>query len=119
MIVSRELRFSPYSPLQKNVRPPATRSTSSVTVPRVRRMAMSSSPKSSPTGPTTRTSSKNEAARAKWVAAPPSIRSRAPNGVRTASNAIDPTTVTLMGREPYKGAARGPSAAGHVLCWSM
>ena len=85
VIVSRELRLSAYSPLQKNVLPPAMRSTSSVTVPRVRRISMSSSAKSSPTGPTTRTSSKNDAARAKWVAAPPSIRSRDPNGVLTAS----------------------------------
>ena len=53
-------------------------------------------PKSSPTGPTARTSSKNDAARLKWVAAPPSMRSRAPNGVLTASKAMDPTTVRLM-----------------------
>jgi hypothetical protein len=43
------------------------------------------------------TSSKNDAPSAKWVAAPPSIRSRTPAGVLTASKAIDPTTVTLMG----------------------
>ena len=56
---------------------------------------MSSSPKSSPTRPTMWTSSKNDAASAKYVAAPPSIRSRSPNGVLTASNATEPTTVML------------------------
>ena len=55
------------------------------------------SPKSSPTGPTTCTSSKNDAASAKCTAEPPSIRSRDPNGVVTASNAIEPTTVTDIG----------------------
>ena len=54
-------------------------------VPRVRSVANDASSKSSPTGPTGRTSSKNDAARAKWVAAPPSIRSRSPKGVLTAS----------------------------------
>ena len=39
---------------------------------------------------------KNEAASAKCTAAPPSIRLRSPNGVLTASKAIDPTTVTDM-----------------------
>ena len=74
---------------------------------------MSSSVKSSPTGPTGRTSSKNDAARAKWVAAPPSIRSREPNGVRTASNAMDPTTVTLIGGVTVApGAAEGRRGAG-------
>ena len=57
----------------------------------------SSSPKSSPTGPTTRTSVKKLAARAKWTADPPSIRSRSPNGVRTESNAMEPTTVSDIG----------------------
>jgi hypothetical protein len=83
--VSRVLRFEEYSPFQKNVRPPRTCSTSSVIVPRVRSVRHECSSKSSPTGPTTRTSSKNDAARAKWVAAPPSIRSRCPKGVLTAS----------------------------------
>jgi hypothetical protein len=96
-IVSRELRLSRYSPFQKKVLPPGTCSTSSVIVPRVRSTRQASSSKSSPTGPTTRTSSKNDAPSAKWVAAPPSIRSRTPNGVLTASKAIDPTTVRLMG----------------------
>ena len=71
---------------------------SSVCTSRARRTSYSSGPKRSPTGPTTRTSSKNDAASAKWTAEPPSIRSRAPNGVRTASKAIDPTTVTLIAR---------------------
>src|SRR5437763_1452078 len=79
--VTREFRSQPYSPCQKNVLPPATRSTSPVLVPRVCRTRRSSSAKSSPTGPTTRTSSKNDAASAKCVAAPPSIPSRSPNGV--------------------------------------
>ncbi len=84
-MVSREFRSQPYSPSQKKVLPPATRSTSSVLVPRVARIARSSSVKSSPTGPTGRTWSKNDAANAKCVAAPPSMRSRAPKGVRTVS----------------------------------
>ena len=94
--VSREFRLSRYSPFQKNVLPPRTCSTSSVMVPRVRSVAHDGSSKSSPTGPTTRTSSKNDAASAKCVAAPPSIRSRDPDGVLTASYAIEPTTVTVM-----------------------
>src|ERR1039458_3603472 len=95
--VSREFRSQPYSPFQKKVLPSATRSTSLVSVPLVASVVSSCSPKSVPTGPTTCTSSKNEAASAKWVAAPPSIRSRSPNGVLTASKAIEPTTVTLTG----------------------
>ena len=65
------------------------------TVPRVRSASHDASSKSSPTGPTGRTSSKNDAASAKWVSAPPSMRSREPDGVFTASYAIDPTTVML------------------------
>ena len=83
--VSRVLSPVWYSPFQKNVLPPSMRSTSSVIVPRVRSASHEASSKSSPTGPITRTSSKNDAARAKWVAAPPSIRSRDPEGVMTAS----------------------------------
>ena len=94
--VSREFRSQPYSPAQKKLLPPATRSTSSVFVSRVDSSAQASSPKSSPTGPTTRTSSKKEAASAKCVAAPPTIRSRLPNGVATVSKAIDPTTVMAI-----------------------
>jgi hypothetical protein len=41
---------------------------------------------------------KKLAAREKWTAAPPSIRSRSPKGVRTESKAIDPTTVSDIGR---------------------
>ena len=73
---------------------------SSVSTPRASSTASSGSPKSSPTGPTTRTSLKNDAASEKCTAEPPSMRSRSPNGVRTASKAMDPTTVTAMGREP-------------------
>ena len=45
-----------------------------------RSTSYSSSPKSSPTGPTTRTSVKKLAASEKWTAEPPSMRSRSPNG---------------------------------------
>ncbi len=71
---------------------------SPVSTLRAWRTAYSSSPKSSPTGPTTWTTSKNDAASEKCTAEPPSIRSRLPNGVVTASNAIDPTTVTDISR---------------------
>src|SRR3954453_18593657 len=57
----------------------------------------SESPKSSPTGPTTRTSQKKLAASEKCTADPPSMRSRSPKGVFTESNAIDPTTTRLIG----------------------
>ncbi len=69
---------------------------SSVRIPRPSRTSNCSAPKSSPTGPTGLTSVKKLAAREKWTAAPPSIRSRSPNGVLTASKAIDPTTVSDM-----------------------
>src|SRR5438874_6379613 len=86
---------------------------SSVSTPRARRAAYSASPKSSPTGPTTRTSVKKDADSAKWTAEPPSIRSRAPNGVVTVSNAIDPTTVTLMaGRRVPAGGRHGARDRG-------
>src|SRR5918999_3367008 len=94
--VWRAFRFHSYSARQKKVRPPGTCSMSSVFTPRSRSTAYSSSPKSSPTGPTTRTSVKKLAAKAKWTAEPPSMRSRSPNGVLTASNAIDPTTTRVM-----------------------
>ena len=94
--VRREFRSEPYSPRQKNVSPPRTRTRSPRSVPRVASTASSSGPKSPPTGPTTTTRSNCDAASAKCVAAPPSIRSRAPAGVRTASNAIEPTTVIIV-----------------------
>src|SRR3954469_5375420 len=72
------------------------RSMSSVLTPRACGPADSGFPKSSPTGPTTRTSVKNDAASEKCTAEPPSMRSRCPNGVCTASNAIEPTTTRLM-----------------------
>src|SRR4051812_41881438 len=72
---------------------------SEVSTPRPSRTASSSSPKSSPTGPTTWISEKKLAARAKWTAEPPSIRSRSPNGLLTESKAIDPTTVRDMAVE--------------------
>src|SRR5918997_1993749 len=71
-------------------------SMSSVITPRSRRTAYSSSPKSSPTGPITRVSARNDEASAKCTAAPPSRRPRRAVCVSTASNAIDPTTVRLM-----------------------
>ena len=71
---------------------------SSVTMPRLSSTSNCSAPKSSPTGPTGRTSVKKLAASEKWTAAPPSMRSRSPNGVLTASKAIDPTTVSAMPR---------------------
>src|SRR5437879_5363023 len=83
---------------------------SSVLTPRACSTAYSASPKSSPTGPTTRTSSKNDAASEKCTADPPSRRSRSPNGVLTASNAIEPTTVMLMAPEPT-GRCRPADAA--------
>ena len=67
-------------------------------MPRARSSSSGSSPKSSPTVPTTRTSVKKLAARAKWTAEPPSILSRSPNGVCTASKAIEPTTVSGIAR---------------------
>ena len=67
---------------------------SSVITPRECSAAYSSSPKSSPTGPTTRVSAKNEEASEKCTAEPPSSRSRFPVSVSTASNAMDPTTVS-------------------------
>ena len=83
--VSREFRSQPYSPCQKKVRPPGTCSMSETSTPRPRRTSSCASPKSSPTGPTTRTSSKKDAASEKCTAAPPSIRSRSPKGVLTVS----------------------------------
>ena len=70
--------------------------------------AYSSSPKSSPTGPTTRTSVKKLAAREKCTADPPSMRSRSPKGVLTASKAIDPTTTRLIGGQS-RGCEHRPS----------
>src|SRR5688572_2147395 len=84
---------------------------SSVFTPRSRSTSYSDSLKSAPTGPTTRTSVKKLAASEKWTADPPSMRSRSPNGVRTASNAIDPTTTRLTGGRSLEDARneRGPS----------
>src|ERR1700710_2056438 len=75
---------------------------SSVRMPRASSSSKCSLPKSSPTGPTGRTSVKKLAASEKWVAAPPSMRSRSPKGVLTASKAIDPTTVRAMRAAPYR-----------------
>src|SRR5215207_7422193 len=73
---------------------------SSVITPRECSASYSDCPKSSPTGPTTRVSAKNDEASAKCTAEPPSSRSRFPVSVSTASNAMDPTTVSdLEGRD--------------------
>src|SRR5919201_4207189 len=96
---------------------------SSVLTPRSERTACSESPKSSPTGPTTRTSVKKVDASEKCTAEPPSIFSRSPNGVFTASNAIDPTTTRLMkagslanrGETAYALAARVEQRLGRHL----
>src|SRR3954471_10965792 len=82
---------------------------SSVLTPRPCRTPYSSSPKSSPTGPTTRTSVKNDAASEKWTADPPSMRSRCPNGVCTASKAIEPTTTRLMRSRRLAAVDRDPA----------
>ena len=74
-----------------------------------RSTSYSASPKSSPTGPTTRTSVKKLAASEKCTAEPPSMRSRSPNGVRTASKAIDPTTTRLMGADSLDRRCEDPS----------
>ena len=108
--VWRLLRSYSYSPDQKKVLPPCTCSMSSTLTPRARSTSYSASPKSSPTGPTTRTSSRNEAASAKCTAEPPSMRSRSPHGVLTASKAIDPTTVTLMRARKGTSAGSPPGA---------
>src|SRR6478752_5309258 len=78
------------------------RSMSSVRTPRFSSTSNSAAPKSSPTGPTGRTSVKKLAAREKCTAAPPSMRSRSPKGVLTASKAIDPTTVSAMRTAAYR-----------------
>src|SRR5919112_2108145 len=78
---------------------------SSVMTPRSRSTAYSSSPKSSPTGPITRVSARNEEASAKCTAAPPRRRSRLAVCVSTASNAMDPTTVRLMRSSRVSSAA--------------
>src|SRR5688572_16961613 len=88
---------------------------SSVITPRSCRTAYSASPKSSPTGPITRVSARNDEASAKCTAAPPSRRSRLAVCVSTASNAMEPTTVRVMragslaagrARTPHLAAAR-------------
>src|SRR3954466_3176691 len=80
---------------------------SSVLTPRSCRTAYSSSPKSSPTGPTTRVSAKNDDAMEKWTAEPPSSRGREAVGVSTASKAMEPTTVRDMG-EPSGSRSEPP-----------
>src|SRR3954469_2677300 len=99
---------------------------SSVFTPRSCSTAYSLLPKSSPTGPTTRTSVKKLAASEKWTAEPPSMRSRSPNGVLTESKAMEPTTTRLMGGAAYlarqhardtdrgMGRSRGDAARGRA-----
>src|SRR4051794_5228770 len=88
---------------------------SSVFTPRSRSTSYSDSPKSSPTGPTTRTSVKKLAASEKCTAEPPSMRSRSPKGVFTASKAIDPTTTRLIGAGSLASRRRGGTQAAHPL----
>src|SRR5215210_1731586 len=83
---------------------------SATSTPRERRSSTCSAPKSSPTGPTTWTSLKKLAASAKCTAEPPSIRSRSPNGVRTESNAIEPTTVSDTAAILSRGGGGGGGA---------
>src|SRR5829696_2284089 len=111
--VCRMFTFHSYSPAQKNVLPPSTCSMSSVFTSCARSTSYSDSPKSSPTGPTTRTSLKNDAASEKCTAEPPSMRSRSPKGVLTASKAIDPTTTTLM--RPRRLADKRPLTAVYIV----
>src|SRR3954467_15476730 len=86
------------------------RSMSSVLTPRACSTPNSASPKSSPTGPTTDVSAKKDDASAKCTAEPPSIRSRLPACVSTASNAMEPTTVTIaMGAAGYRPRATSPA----------
>jgi hypothetical protein len=80
---------------------------SSVMTPCRRSTSYSASPKSSPTGPTGRTSVKKLAAREKCTAEPPSARSRSPKGVLIASKAIDPTTVSDMAAGRLADGPRG------------
>ena len=110
-------RSQSYSPRQKNVRPPSTRSMSSVITPCRRRTSDSGSPKSSPTGPTGRTSVKKLAAREKCTAEPPSARSRSPKGVLIASKAIDPTTVRDMAAGRLADAGLERQHEGRPSCW--
>src|SRR3954447_5997085 len=76
---------------------------SSTATPRLRRTSYSLSPKSSPTGPTGRVSARNDDASEKWTAEPPRSRSRLPASVSTASNAMEPTTVSDMGARGEPG----------------
>src|SRR3954470_24475497 len=88
---------------------------SSVTTPRLCSTAYSASPKSSPTGPTTRVSARKEDASEKWTAAPPSRRSRLPACVSTASKAMEPTTVSdISARE---GSLRASMRAIRIDRW--
>ena len=81
---------------------------SSAITPRRSSTSNCSAPKSSPTGPTGRTSVKKLAASEKCTAAPPSMRSRSPKGVLTESKAIEPTTVRDMAAK-ISGRSLAPS----------
>src|SRR5271155_4809467 len=70
-IVSREFRSQPYSPSQKKVFPPLTRSTSDTSTPRARITSSCCSPKSSPTGPPPPHPPQKEAAPGQEGGAPP------------------------------------------------
>ena len=59
-----------------------------------------------PPGPTMRVSASCEEASEKCTAEPPSSRSRLPDGVSTASKAMDPTTVSVMAAREASGRLR-------------
>src|SRR5258706_10073715 len=87
---SRLMRSGAYLPCQRKLFP-STRSTPSVSIPRVRKSASVASGKSLPTTPTIRTGASNEAATAENVAAPPSTSRKLPEGMSRSSNAREPT----------------------------
>ncbi len=74
-MVSRLFRSKPYSPFHRKVSP-GTVSRPARSIERPPNTRSTLPPKSSPTTATTRTSVKNEAAREKYVAAPPTTRDR-------------------------------------------
>src|SRR4051794_12174932 len=89
---------------------------SSVLTPRACSTPNSASPKSSPTGPTTDVSAKKDDASEKCTAEPPSIRSRLPACVSTASNAMEPTTVTVaMGAAGYRPPGDEPGTQRNIV----
>src|SRR6266404_3574433 len=91
MRVSRSFKCSEYFPDQKK-HLPAARSSPAVSILRLLKIAASLAEKSSPTMATRLTGVKKLAATAKYVAAPPMMRSTLPYGLSMVSNATEPTT---------------------------